>query len=414
MEKFNYEEFNYEDAYNNVKEEIKEANIFICGASQIGKSSLVNEILDLSGAKKSKVGNSGVGTTRNVHLYSSQKSSVNLYDSEGYEVGEEKQRYYKKEILSFIEKQRRDYPEDMSKHIHEVWYCISAANKKYLEIDRQLLNEIIKQDIPLMIILTKVDCIDVDELDELRVAITKDFPQIPIFTYSTNMKIDENGITEEEYKKYVQKEEIIEWAKENLDEYLQTGLLAAVHGGLMAKRNYILSKLLPKYVTAAGTAVSAASFIPVPFSDSVPLMAIQVKMSMHIFKVYGIENVKSELLGSILQTQLVSYVGKTVANQIWLAIPFVGNFARAAVNVGTATMITATVGAAIALVAEKYLQECVDSDGKSNIAFADFFTKDKLKEAIKWLQENNDGFGDSIKEMAESIGEKYLQKNKGR
>lgn len=401
-EKFNYETFNYEDAYNGVKEKISKPNIFVCGAAQIGKSSLINEILDLSGAGKAETGKAGEATTRKVHLYSSPESSINLYDSEGYEVGKEKQEYYKKEVLSFIAGQKKKYPGDMSKHIHEVWYCISAANKRYLESDKEFLGKIVAQNIPTMIILTKVDSIVEDELDELKTAIKKDFPNVSIFTYSVVMKAGEHGITEEVYKKYVQKEEIIEWAVNNLEESLQGGLLPAVKGGLREKKNFIMGKILPKYVTLAVVAVSAASFVPVPFSDSVPLMGIQIKMSMNIFKIYGIDHIKAELMGSLVQTQFISYLGKTIANQIWASIPFVGGFARAAVNVGTAATITATMGAAIALVSERYLQECVDSDGNFSVFF-----KEKLKDAIKWVQENSE---EEIKEMVDGIVKRYSGK----
>lgn len=177
---------------------------------------------------------------------------------------------------------------------------------------------------------------------------------------------------------------------------LRTGFLSAVKGSLKQKQNIVIKTILPKYTGLAAAAVTATSFVQVPFSDSVPLMTIQVKMSLEISKIYGIDNLRGELIKSIAQTQLISYLGKTLARQLLGMIPFIGTPAKVVANVGTATTITATLGLALSIIMERYLRECVNANGKENVGFAEFFTSDKLKEAINWITENGQDIIDGI------------------
>lgn len=64
--------------------------------------------------------------------------------SEGYEIGDEKQEYFKNEIINIIDKYRNDYNSDIENQIHEVWYFISAANKRVTDTDAEMIKIINK------------------------------------------------------------------------------------------------------------------------------------------------------------------------------------------------------------------------------------------------------------------------------
>lgn len=406
MSTFDFENFNYEQVKEEVKNSIKKPNILLCGATGVGKSSLVNDLfeLDTTANDAAVIGNNGRPETRGVKRFTTDASTVNLYDSEGYEVGKvdlsHEDRYYQ-EIISYIDKLRNENPGVMENHIHEVWYCVSAGNKRFFDIDKKIIETVQKKNVPVMVLVTKVDDVDEDELNQLIYEIRRAVPAVNIYTYST--MIDSSD--EEIYKKYVQRSEIIKWAIDHLDESLQLGLLPAVKGCLQEKRETIIKVCVPNHVGMAVIAVVGSSFVPVPFSDSVPLMGIQIKMAMSIFNAFNInanvKNVVSDLVG----TTLVSYIGKTVAAQIISWLPGIGSVAKAAVNTTVAASVTAMLGVGITLIAEKYLLACIEKGGAENLPFAEFLTKERFSDTMTYVKNHKDEFG--IDDIVKSILNKY-------
>jgi uncharacterized protein (DUF697 family) len=279
----------------------------------------------------------------------------------------------------------------MSEHIHEVWYCVSAANNRFFDADEKMIQEIQKKyTTPVMIILTKVDCSDEEGIYYLKQAILEKFPDISIFTYACDEKTSDwdEGLK----RQYVQKDEIIDWALRHLDESLKAGFVPAIKKGLEVKRNYIAGKVIPKYAALAAGTVAATSFVNVPFSDSIPLMGWQMKMSMEIIKGYGIQTKGQKLAADLLGTSAVTILGRTLASNLIRVIPLAGNIFNATVNTTVAASVTAVLGFAVALVCEQYLAACVDSNGAENLPFAQYMNSERLKEAIKYVTENKGEF----------------------
>lgn len=178
MNGFNCDNFNYEEEYEKIKREIQKPNILICGATGVGKSSFVNKIF---GKEICKVGN-GKPITIGVNRCEDPSIDVILYDSEGYEIGDDKQRYFKENVVGFIQKNREKYPDDISKHIHEVWYFISAANKRVTNIDFEVIKEIKNSNVPIAIVITQIDNVDEDELNGILKALNYELKEIDSFT----------------------------------------------------------------------------------------------------------------------------------------------------------------------------------------------------------------------------------------
>lgn len=73
----------------------KVPNILICGQTGVGKSSIVNYLFNETVAVS---GDNGEPCTRGITLF--RNDTVNIYDSEGYEIGGEKQAHYER-LISF-------------------------------------------------------------------------------------------------------------------------------------------------------------------------------------------------------------------------------------------------------------------------------------------------------------------------
>jgi len=113
IEKFDLENFDFDQVQEEVMKSIKKTNIMICGATGVGKSSLVNDIFAINLAT---VGQHGRPETVGIHRYSNPTYAFNLYDTEGYEIGKVDEsindRYYD-DILSFIDKLKKDNPSNI-------------------------------------------------------------------------------------------------------------------------------------------------------------------------------------------------------------------------------------------------------------------------------------------------------------
>ena len=396
MDRFDYENFDFDDAFEKVQSEVKKPNILICGATGVGKSTLIRDLFQMSETEGPEIGNQGRSKTIGIHSYSPEGSNITLYDSQGYNIGADENKFMK-EVLGVIEKKVRENPEDMSGHIHEVWYCVAAANNRFFEADERMILEIRKKySIPVMIILTKVDCVDEEGIASLKKAILDKISDISIFTYASDEKTA--GWDEGLKKQYVQKEEITDWALMHLDESLRAGFVPAIKKSLQLKRKYISGKVIPKYAALAAGTVVATSFINVPFTDSVPLMAMQVKMSFEIINGYGIQTEKQKLMADLLGTSAVSVLGRTLASSLVKVIPLAGNVINATVNTTVAASVTAGLGFAIAIVCEQYLAACVENNGAENLPFAQYMNSDRLKEAYKYVNEHKNEF--NIKDIA--------------
>ncbi len=389
LQQFNIEQFDFDQVFQDLQRELKKPNILICGGTGVGKSSLVNDIFYLYGEDMAKVGVDWNPETMGVQRFTSDDCSVNLYDTQGYEIGADDNKEYLEDIIGFIDQRRLDHPMEIAEHIHEVWYCISAGNKRFFDMDKDLIREIERLQVPIMLLITKVDEVSADELADLKQAIRDAYPNLDVFTYSTAIP-KESAI----YKTYVQKEEITNWAIEHLDTSLLSGLLPALSGAIDAKAAYARKVVIPKYTSMAVGTVAATSFLPVSIVDSIPLMGIQVKMAMEIFSLLGISYDIKSTASSVAGTTLASYVGRTLSSKIIGMIPYinkVSKFVEAGVNMTVAGSVTATLGMALQSMGTTYAKACIENGGQIN--FAEYFSVDAMKQAVDYVTDHMMDFG---------------------
>ena len=168
--KFDVKNFDYDKCYEEVKENASNnINIIVCGATGVGKSSLINDFFEFDKDSAAPVGSSGKPQTRGIHEYHSK--SITLFDTEGYEVESsstpENSAFYRN-IIDLIDERKNNYPADLGMHIHEVWYCI---NNRFMDLDERLIKDIQARNIPVCVIITKVDNLDENEVAQIKDAV---------------------------------------------------------------------------------------------------------------------------------------------------------------------------------------------------------------------------------------------------
>ncbi len=395
-----------------LREESPKANIMICGGTGVGKSSLVNSLFRMDLAE---VGNQGVRGTEGVRRYTTKDALVTLYDSEGYEIGSAAQSHYYADILGVIGEKRRKAAGQLSEQIHEVWYCVSAGGKRFLDADRDVIEAVRLAGIPVCVILTKVDAVDEDELSQLKREIRRSLgrkkaggqEETAIFTWSNAL----NDAPQEIRDAYVQRDPLLSWAAEHLDESLRFALLSAVKGGIREKREFLVKNVIPRYMMQAGGIVTATSFVTVPFTDSVALTGLQTLMAGEIIRFFGIDSDVKDVAKGLAGASLVSYCGRTLSTQLISVIPVVNGAVKTAVNLSVAVSLTGTLGAAMAYLCEQYLTFCVDVNGKANLPFSEFLTEERILAAMKLVQgslgKGADGAGG--KKTAKQLAEYFIR-----
>ena len=152
---------NIDDKKNQIKKEINEMsyiNILLIGNTGVGKSTLINEFLQLKN-NKAEEGNTDPQKIDKwpkkypVNVNDTNIKGINLFDTEGIEkCGENEYNKHLEKIIQFINSEDTEIKEK----INAIWYCI---NSNRLDGDENYINKIlelfVESKIPIIFIFTK-------------------------------------------------------------------------------------------------------------------------------------------------------------------------------------------------------------------------------------------------------------------
>lgn len=311
--------------YQKIQEEVKRPNIILLGASGVGKSSLINLIF---GKTVAKVG-SGKPITKHIEKFDSPENGVVLYDSAGYETGEEKQQEFFDEVVDFAFGEEKTTMEKM----HLAWYCISSGGLRVTDLDFKLIKKFRDQNIPICVVLTKGDQVSVEEEQKMKRTIREELREIEIFSV-TNQDID-NG-------KHLELKALIDWSVDSLEEGLKEGFIRTQQMDLELKKKRARNAILQHTAGSAGV-----GFIPIPFSDAPILLANQGGMVARIMYIYNLTSMKEILTTALSGLGIgtsISALGIWVASQLVKFIPGAGSIVGGTINAAVASAITSAIG----------------------------------------------------------------------
>lgn len=203
--------FDYDKLLNKIRKNVKKPSVLVTGGTGVGKSSLINHLFGMDVAK---TGN-GKPMTDRITRYEPENYDVVLYDTLGYEVGEDKQQQFYKDVIGFVKKSNGQ--SDIKKHVHLAWYCISAANKRVTPTD---LDAIAALDglTEVCVVLTQIDAATMVELDEMKQVLQKKLPKTSVFLVSIDPRVPEEKM---------QWNGLLGWSVDHLDAGLQLAFAQA-------------------------------------------------------------------------------------------------------------------------------------------------------------------------------------------
>ena len=336
MKEYNQEAINkrVEETLNQWNAGNKKPNVLICGVTGSGKTSFtLNHVF----ANESLVvGESAKPCTRDIELYEGE--NINIYDSEGYEIGSEKQAHYREMLIEeFLKKQT---PESLQ----AVWYAVDGGGKKFTDLDISLIKEIQALHFPVAVLITKLDTLTDRQYDELKSAIT-DNVDAPVFAISVREPLLHNCDVEK----------LIDWTYEIIPVACREHFVYALKEGLVQKKKEARRVTWIATSLAAGVPVATA-VSPVPYSDAPGIIAIQTGLVVKILNIYNIPVSTGAITGTMASLG-VSQAGKMAAGALLKLIPVAGQVIGAAVNASVAGAFTYAIGETLLALCEKQAKQ---------------------------------------------------------
>ena len=304
------------------------ANILLLGKTGVGKSTLLNAVFKGDFAETGQ----GRPVTKTTRKFTKEGVPVSIYDSRGLEVKDFQETLDELETLVSIQNSLPDHHE----HIHVCWLCISEGSRRIEDAEVELAQAMALKNIPVIVVITKAM-----SDDGFRSKAVELIPMARnhIRVNSVPLELD-GGIS----IPAVGLDHLVALTMEVIPESQKNAFAAAQNVKLDAK----VSRAHKVVVASAGTSAAAAA-IPVPFSDFIAIVPIQISMLAGVSASFGL-NIDKTFLGTLVSGIFTSVAGsmagRAIVGSLLKFFPGVGSVAGAAVSATVAASITTLFGEA--------------------------------------------------------------------
>lgn len=337
------------DALAAAKKNIGHANVLIAGKTGVGKSTLVNAVF------QGELATTGIGkpVTPNTREYTKEGIPLTIIDTKGIEAADYEG------TKSLLEKalQERNESSDAARHVHVAWLCISEDSRRVEQAEVDLLALFSKYRIPTVAVITKarsdggfknqVENLLRDARQFMRVrALREEFDEGQI--------LEPMGLTQ-----------LVE---------VTTQLFPDGHkNAFVAAQKVDIQRKVERSHIAVGTAALAAGGVgaaPIPFSDAIGIVPIQIGMILTISGIFGLrlsEDFVTAIVGSAITAIGGTFAGRAAVGALLKLIPGAGSVIGGAISGATAAALTTSFGEAYVfalrtLFAKKSLSDITPDD----------------------------------------------------
>ncbi len=362
------EDFNFEDV---VKKSLNEAlrerghvNILIAGRTGVGKSTLINAVFQGNFATTGQ----GRPVSKETREYKKEGIPLSIFDTRGLEMADFS------ETLGELEKivSERARTNDSNQHIHVAWVCISEGSRRVERAEEELVKMLEDRNIPVIAVITKANADKGFRTEVIKL--------LPTVRNAVRVRAIEEELDGGIVLPSMGLRDLIDLTMQVVPEGLKRAFTAVQKIDIELKKTQ--SRLI---VTGAAASAAGMAAVPIPFSDAVAIVPIQVGMLAGISATFGLSVDKSFLttvVGSIIAGAGGTLAGRAIASGLLKLIPGAGSVAGGAIAAGTAIALTTTLGEIYIKVIEMLFTQN-NGEQPTQTEVADAFKKECSQLAIR-------------------------------
>ncbi|MEB0027387.1 50S ribosome-binding GTPase [Pseudomonas sp. MH9.2] len=326
-----------EEAILNVIEGVGNINIIVAGKTGVGKSTLINCVFR---GELAKTG-SGKPVTQQIEEITKEGHPLTIIDSKGMELKD-----YQKisaDLEFFIKK--RSISGDENKHIHAAWLCIQESSNRVEDAEIELCNMLKKLSIPVIVVITQ------SMFGKENDFITKVKKDLNAATAFVQVRALAGEFEDDDGELYKFKEKNINALITETAGLIPEAKKRAFANALNSRHQSSMKIKIEqagKEVLAASTLAAVAAASPIPFSDAILLVPIQVGMLAKVGVTFGMDvstSALTTLVMSAVGSGAVTVVGRVLVTGLLKMIPGVGTVVGGVIAATTAAALTKALGA---------------------------------------------------------------------
>lgn len=300
-------------------------NVLIAGRTGVGKSTLINAVFQGNLAETGQ-GKPVTTTTREI---SKEGIPLTIFDTRGLELQDYQNTL--QELENLVKERLKET--DASKHIHVAWLCIHEDGRR-VEPAEIALHHLLAQHMPVIGVITKARADNNFRMEVQRL--------LPEAKNVVRVRALQETLDEGHVLPLLGLENLVDVTAQAIPEAYRRAFIAAQKASLQKKK-----ELAHKIVIGASAAAAAAGASPIPFSDALILVPIQIGMLASISSAFGLElstAFLSTLVASMAGTTGATFLGRAIVTNLLKFIPGVGTVTGGAISAATAAGLTTTLG----------------------------------------------------------------------
>lgn len=274
----------------------------------------------------------GRPVTPNTREIKKEGIPLSIFDSRGLEMADFENTM--KELRTLVSERRKDI--DPKKHIHVAWICILEDSRRVQDAEQELV-KMLAEYMPVVAVITKIRSLKSDKG-------FRDIVQtlLPLAKNTVRVRALPEEDDDGNIKPAIGLKELVDLTFELVPEGQKRAFVAAQKVDIALKKQKSHGIVAAAAVSAGGIAVT-----PIPFSDAVAIVPIQVGMLAGISATFGLSidhSFLSTLVGSNLAGSGGTLAGRAIVSNLLKLIPGVGSFLGGTIAATTAAAITTTLG----------------------------------------------------------------------
>jgi predicted GTPase/uncharacterized protein (DUF697 family) len=341
------------DELEQIMQQLSPPSIALIGRTGAGKSTLINAVF----GKELAATGAGDPVSRNFQRYpqGEDDNHIVLYDSMGYETGEED---FINNIGKFLSDQQA---QGKDKQIHLVWYVISASTKRVLPFDAEIIRLIMQRRIPIIIVIAQADTARPSEIAGMEQAI------VALKSTSNITEVDLVKVSAEPLRdgdKPFGVKDLVGMTTKMLPKLYTEAFVVRQIASLDVKRKAGFG-----YIKKQAAICFGVGFVPIPLTSAAAALASQQSLVSSISALYGYTELAQILdsVGKFTTVSVISFLSTSVLDTISLLTGGASILFSGATSGAVSATYVATVGMTYISIFEKVTKKDLEGCNRQEL-----------------------------------------------